>query len=338
MLSLKRAGELLKQYDIHAPEAAEAVTTIQAWRKTFLSPMQTIYVALRKAAKEVDVSSNTARRLKKLRSIQHKLRRNSEMRLPTMQDIGGCRAVVTSVSQVRELSEKMQSKRAKRELTKLDDYIESPKESGYRSLHLIFLQPVGKNGVTEKKKIEVQIRTNLQHTWATAVELAEMATNFKLKAGEGTEDWKRFFALVSSVFALQEGTPPVPGTPETKAQIIKELKGINDKHKIIDQLTVLRLFRRALDDVPQMQGLKKEEHRHYILYINSEKQEFLTQPYSNYEQAYRDYMEREKLENGIDSVVLVSVESYSSLQAMYPNYFADIGEFLNILHNLLGTS
>jgi len=336
MLPLRRAGEILKQYDIHTLEAAEAVAVIQEWRKTFLSPMQTIYVALRKAAKEVDVSSNTARRLKKLKSIQHKLRRNDTMTLPTMQDIGGCRAVVTSVSQVHELSEKMQSKRAKRELTNMVDYIKSPKADGYRSLHLIFLQPVRKDGL-EKKKIEVQIRTKLQHTWATAVELAEMATNFKLKAGEGTEDWKRFFVLVSSVFALQEETSPVPGTPETKTQIVKELKDLNDKHKIIDQLAALRLFRIALDDAPQMKELKEGGYRHYLLYINSEKQEFFAQPYSNYDQAYRDYVERERRENGIDSVVLVSVESYSSLQAMYPNYFADIGEFLNILHNLLGT-
>jgi hypothetical protein len=61
------------------------------------------------------------------------------------------------------------------------------------------------------QRIEIQIRSKLQHLWATAVETAQIFTGqaLKSKVKNASADWLRFFALTSSAFALREETPTV---------------------------------------------------------------------------------------------------------------------------------
>src|SRR3546814_1991650 len=59
------------------------------------------------------------------------------MRLTQMQDIGGGRAVLDSVESVYQLKESYLNKRRQYEVVHIDDYIRSPKSSGYRSIHLV---------------------------------------------------------------------------------------------------------------------------------------------------------------------------------------------------------
>ena len=56
-------------------------------------------------------------------------------------------------------------------------------------------------------KIELQIRTKLQHSWAMAVETAELITGTALKSSQGEEEWLTFFKVISSLFAIKEKTP-----------------------------------------------------------------------------------------------------------------------------------
>ncbi len=55
-------------------------------------------------------------------------------------------------------------------LAQKDDYIEHPKESGYHGIHLIYQYRSDKRTDNNSLKIEVQLRSQLQHAWATAVE------------------------------------------------------------------------------------------------------------------------------------------------------------------------
>ena len=103
-------------------------------------------------------------RLKRMTSILRKLLRlNSNFKLGTLDDIGGCRLIVSSVDEVYRavavLNEELGEWKAK-------DYISRPQSSGYRSYHAIYQIPEG--GISYR--IEVQIRTHLQHLWATGVE------------------------------------------------------------------------------------------------------------------------------------------------------------------------
>src|SRR5690348_9890038 len=92
------------------------------------------------------------------------------MKLSQMQDIGGCRAVVASLSDVSRLVKHYKASDMKHKLLNEDDYITAPRKSGYRSYHLIYRYFSDKKSSHNGLRIEVQIRSQLQHAWATAVE------------------------------------------------------------------------------------------------------------------------------------------------------------------------
>ena len=79
------------QYDRWA-EFEIALTAINNWRSSHSFPLNTLQVGLRRLASQVDVHSVVAQRIKRLSSIEAKLRRFPTMKLSQMQDIGGCRA------------------------------------------------------------------------------------------------------------------------------------------------------------------------------------------------------------------------------------------------------
>ncbi|MBS4314170.1 RelA/SpoT domain-containing protein [Campylobacter vulpis] len=96
-----------------------------------------------------------ARRLKRLSSIKSKLKRFSSMQLDRMQDIGEVRAVFKNINQAREYKEKIENlyangKRALK-ITKINDYVNQPKEDGYRGYHLVFEYHKGKEDLKTYK-------------------------------------------------------------------------------------------------------------------------------------------------------------------------------------------
>lgn len=52
-------------------------------------------------------------------------------------------------------------------LIKRKDYIKNPKESGYRSLHLVVSVPVFQSDGVQSAPVEVQIRTEGMDMWAS---------------------------------------------------------------------------------------------------------------------------------------------------------------------------
>lgn len=51
-------------------------------------------------------------------------------------------------------------------ILKQKDFVERPKKSGYRSLHLIIKIPVATEEGMREMKVEIQIRTIVMHLWA----------------------------------------------------------------------------------------------------------------------------------------------------------------------------
>ena len=51
-------------------------------------------------------------------------------------------------------------------LLEREDYVEQPRESGYRGLHLLLSVPVTLRGQTRRMKVEVQLRTPAMELWA----------------------------------------------------------------------------------------------------------------------------------------------------------------------------
>ncbi|HJU13753.1 MAG TPA: RelA/SpoT domain-containing protein, partial [Candidatus Nitrosotalea sp.] len=225
---VNKAGDFFRKEGTMSEE--NALKVFDNWRAAHSYPMQIFYVRLRRTSKAVDNNSLVARRLKRASSVIAKLNRRYDGRPPTMQlsqmqDIGGVRAILSNVALVQKLTlEKYEKSSMKHKLVKKDDYIVKPKSDGYRSIHLIYSY---KSDKANKQKydgllVEVQIRSKLQHLWATAVETVGFFTRQAIKSNEGSPEWADFFRLVGSAFAKIENCPPVPNTPTD----IQELYGL----------------------------------------------------------------------------------------------------------------
>ena len=89
--------------------------------------------------------------------------------------------------------------------------------------------------------IEIQYRTHLQHIWATALETMGLFTKQALKAGQGDEHIKRFFVLASSLFALRENCPVIPGTLPDINELVSEIEQIDNKYHVLETLNAIRI-------------------------------------------------------------------------------------------------
>ncbi len=98
---VNRAGDILS---IEGPGSREydwAVNVLTNWRSCHNYPINTFQATLRSRLKGVDEVAIVAQRLKRTPSIVSKLQRFDKMRLARMQDIGGLRAVVATLSKAR---------------------------------------------------------------------------------------------------------------------------------------------------------------------------------------------------------------------------------------------
>jgi ppGpp synthetase/RelA/SpoT-type nucleotidyltranferase len=192
---VNRAGNTLINPFASAEDLENAYVVINNWRASHNFPLNTFQIRLRDKAAQVDKNSLVAQRIKRLSSIKSKLERINGINLAQIQDIGGCRAIVSNIQSVNELVriyKSQQSRGLKHALFSFDDYVfEKPKIDGYRSVHLVYHYKSDKNILYQNLKIEIQIRTLLQHAWATTVETIDTFTEQTLKIGGGNERWKR---------------------------------------------------------------------------------------------------------------------------------------------------
>jgi len=110
-------------------------------------------------------------RLKSPASIVEKLSRKGlpqtlEAIEQNLTDIAGVRIVCNYVEDIYHIADLLLRQRDV-ELVRRRDYIQEPKESGYRSLHLVIRIPVFLSSHTELVPVEVQIRTIAMDFWAT---------------------------------------------------------------------------------------------------------------------------------------------------------------------------
>ncbi len=310
-----------------------ALSVAGNWRSAHGYPLHVFNQLLRNRAKVVDSGALVAQRLKRLPSIISKLQRFNAMQLSTMQDLGGCRAVVRSMRNLERLIEiyEKQPTTAAKFISK-KDYILNPKPDGYRGAHFVYeYQGKSQEGAFCGLKIEVQLRTRLQHSWATAVETIDTFTDEALKSGLGSESWKRFFALTASAIALKEKRPMVPGTPDNRRALSQELK------PLCAELNVPNVFL-GLSVGLQMTTEKFEPDAvAYILELDSQKKRTRTFPFISPEVAAERYMAMEKknLTKRHIQTVLVSVDSIAALKSAYPSYYLDAHRFIDTVADLI---
>lgn len=308
-----------------------AYDVMNNWRASHAFPLNTIQMGLRKRARLVDPQAEVVQRMKRATSIIQKLRRNDGMRLSRMQDLGGCRAILADMSHVYDVAQKYHESRNRHHLSGEKDYISDPRESGYRSYHLIYKYQSDRNEDYNNHRIEVQLRTRVQHAWATAVEVAGVFVNSPLKSSIGPSDWLEFFQFASSIFSIHEGTPRLHKYLDTD-EIFKSFREIDRR---INARTQLKNFTVAHGVV---QKAKQREHTHFLLTLDLGTNQINIEPFSSVQLAAERYaeMERKFVEDPMVDVVLVAADSIESVSRAYPNYFADTSVFLELISQIVG--
>jgi hypothetical protein len=325
------AGRALVAPNIEHEEYETSLAVINNWRSAHSRPLYTFRFGLRRYAEAIDPSALVAQRIKRLSSIFWKLQLRPNMRLSQMQDIGGCRAVVSSVEAVRALHARYKSSEIKHKLISTDDYILNPKSSGYRSLHLVYSYFSDRKTTHNGLKIEVQIRSQLQHAWATAVETVGTFIRQALKSSIGEDDWLRFFALMGTALAERENSAPVPGTPVEPAGLRSELRSFADR---LDVCARLQAYGEALHNIETLPA----NSDYYLLELDPLAMQIKVTGYKQRDltKATGHYLDVEKTIVGTNKdAVLVSVDSMTSLRRAYPNYFLDTNLFVEAVNQAI---
>jgi hypothetical protein len=331
--TVNRSARLLAASDaagVHYDDAALEV--VNNWRASHDYPLNSIHMTLKgRANRTSGVKAITAQRIKRLDSIVLKLQDRPTMKLSQMQDIGGCRVIVPTLEDVWALRDLYHSSPVVHDSLMPKDYIAEPvADSGYRSLHLKFrFKGRGSSEPWDGLKIEMQIRTALQHQWATAVEAAGTIKVQAFKSRRGDEDWRRFFALVSCAFAYKEKTAHVPMTPETYSDLIDEIRALNGQNHIT---TTLHRYAAVISQIKR----SKDAH-FYVMSLNPDNLQVELWEFAKSEAA-RSAVFLAELEQRTAKpvqVVRVSVESLKALERAYPNYFLDTRQFVAEVNRLL---
>lgn len=299
----------------------ECMDILSIWRSSHIDVLNNLSRELSVISHKVDDESIVVSRLKRTPSIITKLRRNPKMNLDRMQDIAGCRSIVKSPKYVSKVRKHLKLVYQLKET----NYIDNPKPDGYRGVHLI-----GKHvsAVDNKNyQVEIQVRTKLQHAWATSVEIVDLFTKQTLKSNIGQQDWKDFFKYAGDEFANIEGTPQ--NFDDSQVQLAKLISKLN----IYKRFNAFRVTLNFIDE-----NISSNEHAYCLIKIDTVSNTGEVSLFSEREskEATNKYLaaEKESAKNPTLVSALVNIASVGNLKEAFPNYFADSTLFIETLQSV----
>ncbi|MBK5263817.1 MAG: RelA/SpoT domain-containing protein [Alphaproteobacteria bacterium] len=310
--------------------ASEDYNVIENWRTSHAYLLNTFQATLRGKARGKDII--VAQRLKRRPTIIGKLRRFPDMQLSRMHDIAGCRVIFRSIQELNAYRTQMHKARFQHVRKAPDEdrwnYIRNPKPSGYRGIHDVYeykSKVIGGapwNGLA----LEIQYRTQVQHAWATAVEVASLVTHNNPKFDQGSPEVIEFFKLASEVLARAFEDSHGSYSNLSSTELLHRLAQADEETHILRLFDQIRIIHRQ----PEVQ------RKNTILVLtpdrNQEGQihlEIFT--FNNIFDATDYYRELESKATGNEDIVLVKSDSMDSIQVAYRNYFGDTAEFTKLL-------
>ncbi|AGE85053.1 GTP pyrophosphokinase [Cronobacter sakazakii SP291] len=323
-------------------ERQAAIEMIQNFRELHLYPLMLMKNHLARTSAKVNKKIIVARRLKRLPTIIDKLERptldgihENSIKLTRMQDIGGCRAIVKNLEHLKLLQDRLEKSRSIHTIVHTANYL-TPKASGYGGVHLIYscFHEGDDHNAWKKTKIEVQLRTELQHAWATSLEIIDTLEGYKLKTSqEGHEDWRRLFYLAGCLVAHDEGACIL--SDETLKSHRTELSDLHHELQLISKLARYSLALHFTNN--DKSGLKTPKHfkGHFLIEIGK----FSKNKFPIRARAFKMSLSGQALEALAESEaneeivisVLLSAENVKSLKKAYPNYFGSTELFSKFL-------
>lgn len=303
-----RTGVATKQdYDI-----------IDEWRMAHRFVINTFQGMLRPRARGKEIA--VAQRHKRRRTIFDKLFRVPGMQLARMNDVAGCRIIFETVEDLYEFRTEFLSAKFYHE-TRNDenkyDYIKIPKVDGYRGIHDIFeyKSKQGRNSNIDGLFIEVQYRTRLQHSWATAVEIIGLITESQPKFGRGDPKIMQAMALASEILArsFENRTGPFP--LKDSASVVAEFISLDKELGLIERLANLNLA----------EDIVLREKNTILIFKKDGTLDAKTYRDSSDATSALYKLEKSQPE---DDIVLVRADSKLDVRLAYKNYFRDAKDFV----------
>ncbi|WP_196782590.1 RelA/SpoT domain-containing protein [Chromobacterium paludis] len=202
---IDKAGDALAKDSFHDVEdMIDLEEAFDEYRKSHLEPLSETTLELQAWLNEYGHDYYIAQRLKRKPQIVRKLNRLS-VRLTQLQDIGGCRIIVEKNELVDQLVQFLKDKISKTvdlKLKRVTDYREKGRDiTGYRSVHFLLER--------NDRKLELQIRSRIQHYWAESIERTSVIYGHHLKEGEGDSIVISYFQKLSDAFfEIESGRTP----------------------------------------------------------------------------------------------------------------------------------
>jgi putative GTP pyrophosphokinase len=195
-----KAGKRLRHHaeselDLLPDELVAEREIVREFRVAHGRPLAAVAANLRYYVRGESDLMIIGKRLKRVPTIIDKLVRHPEMALSRMHDIGGCRAVLRSETEVRTIAARLE--RNWEMAHPSYDYITNPKPDGYRAIHLV----TWRHGC----RIEVQLRTVSQHRWAELIERLDRESPFLgLKTGRAHRLHREYYALGAELLERED--------------------------------------------------------------------------------------------------------------------------------------
>lgn len=333
---IRKAGDYFRTGDwSDINQAINALNILSVWRSAHAAHLAIfnsyIRIKLRNNNYEHEI---IGQRLKRFPSIIDKLDRYQDMSLDRMQDIAGIRVVLKNIEEVYDFHKKVLSSHGYRKLEKVNDYIEHPKKDGYRSVHSIFRCYSKTCPQLDGLRVELQIRTSLQHIWGTAVETLGILTSSSIKTGRGSKDDEQYFKLISALFSMEENTPVLDEYKDnTREEIIEELKELDNR--IHATITLEAAAKSAVKIITSSKG----KAAYHLIELNTKESTVSITPFTKEQVEMAESLyktqEQETRFNPNISVVLVSVGNVKEVKKAYPNFFLDTSTFITKVKSYL---
>lgn len=196
------------------------ILAVDMYRQLYADPLLKVRMGLTSFATTIGISDVAiTQRTKRYSRIVAKLVRFPGQRLSQMQDIGGIRIVVNGLAESNAMVERILHQWSE-QIRRHDDYASNPQPSGYRSHHVVVRR--------DDRLIEIQVRTENEHTWAENVESTGRLIGVELKWGDGTSEILSYYELLGQVVDLLDRGLIVPAalSRRTKAAQDQARKGI----------------------------------------------------------------------------------------------------------------
>ncbi len=194
---VNKAGKTLRKWQrgelLDSGTYERAIQVLLDFRAEHRDPLASATMGLRSAVSTEGCKMEVSQRLKRVPTILDKLLREPNLQLATMQDVGGCRAVLQSLDEIRRVRRRVSKNRPP---FRVSDYIAAPRSTGYRAVHLV-VPSMG-------RRIEIQLRTPAMHEWAFTMEKLSGRLREDLKGGKGPPEVRQFMKAVSAAMALEE--------------------------------------------------------------------------------------------------------------------------------------